>query len=99
MVLRYQIPPAYVLDEMSAYEIMSIMEYSYYKERETWEQTRLLAYLLAQTHSSKKLKLTDIMEFEWELKAQMEQQYKGTTVTEEDVKELERLAEEWKKYL
>lgn len=48
------------------YEAKSLLNYSYYKEQEQWEQTRLLAYITAQVNSSKKLKMTDIIKFNWD---------------------------------
>lgn len=75
------------------------MSYSYYRSKENWEQARLVAYLIAQTHSTKKLKLTDIMEFQWERKDDERPEYKGETITQEDIDELERQAEIMKQYL
>lgn len=48
------------------YEAKSLLNYSYYREQEQWEQTRLLAYITAQVNSTKKLKMTDILKFQWE---------------------------------
>ena len=48
------------------YEVGALMEHSHYKNQEEWEQTRLLAYIQAQCHTNKKLKLTDIIKFPWE---------------------------------
>lgn len=60
------IAPDYVLDKMEMYEAKSLLNYSYYREQEQWEQTRLLAYITAQVNSTKKLKMTDIIKFQWE---------------------------------
>ena len=35
-------------------------------EREEWERTRFEAYIIAQTQSTKKLKPTDIIKFQWD---------------------------------
>lgn len=35
-------------------------------EREEWERTRFMAYITAQTQSTKKLKPTDIIKFKWD---------------------------------
>lgn len=48
------------------YEAKSLLNYSYYREQESWEQTRLLAYITAQVNSTKKLKMTDIIKFQWD---------------------------------
>lgn len=51
---------------MKMYEVRAVLEYGYYKDQENWEQTRLTAYVQAQTNSTKKLKPTDIVKFPWE---------------------------------
>ena len=60
--------PRYVLDEMEIYEIKPLLESLHEKNKETWEQTRLIMYTTAQVNSSKKLKVNDILEFPWEKK-------------------------------
>lgn len=42
------------------------MDYQYLAYKESWEQARLIAYVVAQTNSRKKLKLQDIVKFEWD---------------------------------
>lgn len=51
---------------MKMYEVRAVLEYGYYKDQENWEQTRLTAYVQAQTNSTKKLKPSDIVKFPWE---------------------------------
>jgi hypothetical protein len=51
--------------------------------RESWEQTRLLGYIIAQSNSTKTLKQTDILRFPWD-----EEEKKDTSVTNEDMKRL-----------
>ena len=53
--------PRYVLDEMEIYEIKPLLESLHEKNKETWEQTRLIMYTTAQVNSSKKLKVNDII--------------------------------------
>lgn len=53
---------------MQWYEINGAMKYEHYKNKEQWEQTRLLSYVIAQVNSKKKLKVDDIIEFSWENK-------------------------------
>lgn len=48
------------------YEVRSQIENAHYKSQEDWEQARLIGYIQAQSHTSKKLKLTDIIKFPWE---------------------------------
>lgn len=66
LTLKYGFNPSYVLDEMKWYEINGLMKYEYYKEKEDWEQARLIAYVIAQVNSKKKLKIEDIIPFYWE---------------------------------
>ena len=51
---------------MEIYEIKPLLESLHEKNKETWEQTRLIMYTTAQVNSSKKLKVNDILEFPWE---------------------------------
>lgn len=60
------ISPDYVLDKMQTYEISSLMEFGYYREKDKWEQARLIAYVTAQVNSKKPLKPTDVIKFEWD---------------------------------
>lgn len=51
---------------MELYEAKAIMDYEYLVYKDGWEQARLIAYMIAQTNSTKKLELTDILKFHWE---------------------------------
>lgn len=77
---------------MSMYEINALMRNAHYRNKDDWEQARLIAYLVAQTNSTKKLKLSDIIEFPWE---QLEK--KDTHISIEDVERLSRQAAELEK--
>lgn len=66
LVLEGGLSPEYVLDKMEQYEIAPLVSKLYLKNKESWEQTRLIGYITAQTQSTKKLKPTDIMKFPWE---------------------------------
>lgn len=48
------------------YEIQAAMNYEYYAHKDSWEQARLIAYLIAQVNSKKQLKQSDIVQFYWE---------------------------------
>lgn len=65
------------------------MSHSYYRHRESWEQSRLIAFLIAQTHSSKKLKLEDVMKFPWEKDTTPDAQ----KISKEDIERLTKEAE------
>lgn len=68
------------------------MKYSFYKHKENWEQARLISYLIAQTHSSKKLKVEDIIKFSWEKETP-----KDTYISNEQIAMLSKQAEEMEK--
>ena len=61
------------------------MEYEYYAHKEGWEQARLVAYLIAQTNSTKELKVTDILKFPWDSEA-------DTSISNADVDRLKEKA-------
>lgn len=48
------------------YEVRSAMKYQHYAYKDNWEQARLVAYIVAQCNSTKRLKLQDISTFYWE---------------------------------
>lgn len=88
MVLQFGLNPSYVLNEIQQYEIKSLMDFGYYKHKEQWEQTRLISYLIAQTNSKKKLKLQDIIKFQWETDNE------STKITNEEINDLSKQAQE-----
>lgn len=74
------------------YEIVPYIQNIHLRSKEGWEQARLNAYITAQVNSSKKLKITDIMEFPWENKTTK----KGdTSISNEDVERLKIKAKQW----
>lgn len=73
------------------YEVRAAMKYGYYANKDGWEQARFIAYITAQCNSTKKLSLSDIMQFYWE-----EQQKDSTAMSNAD---LERLKEKAKQYI
>ena len=74
------------------YEVRAIMKYQYYAYKESWEQARLVAYIIAQCNSTKKLKLQDISRFYWEEPEADEDTYMSTS-------DLQRLRDKAKYYL
>lgn len=64
------------------------MDFGYYKHKEQWEQTRLISYLIAQINSKKKLKLQDIIKFQWETDNE------STKITNEEINDLSKQAQE-----
>ena len=51
---------------MQMYELEPLISNLHRKDRNSWEQARMVAYVIAQCNSTKKLKPTDIMQFTWD---------------------------------
>ena len=73
------------------YELEPLISNIHKKNKESWEQTRLLAYITAQVYSKKKLLPTDIISFSWD-----KDSTGVTTISNEDV---QRLKEKAKQYI
>ena len=97
MVLELGLQPQYVLDEIEIYEITALMRYSYLKHKDDWEQARLISYLIAQSNSTKKLKLEDIIKFQWD--DESERHKDESTVTNDDIEQMMREADEIKRIM
>lgn len=86
--------PSYVLDEMQWYEINAAMKYQYYSIKDGWEQARLIAYMVAQVNSKHTLKMEEILQFPWEKE---DDEPAKTSITKEEIEQLEREAEKYLK--
>lgn len=70
---------------------MTLAEVRYFLEGlgrrnwESWEQTRIIAYVIAQANSTKQLKQSDVLRFPWD---EADDEKKCTSVTDEEVKRL-----------
>ena len=80
------IAPDYFLDRMTLTEVRYFLEGLGRRNRESWEQTRIIAYVIAQANSTKQLKQSDILRFPWD--EAKEDEKKRTSVTDEEVKRL-----------
>lgn len=69
---------------MTLAEVESFLEGLNRRNRDAWEQTRLLGYIIAQSNSTKTLKQTDILRFPWDDETEKE----DTSVTEDEMKRL-----------
>lgn len=72
------------------------MDYEYYAHKDSWEQARLVAYLVAQSNSSKKINLTDIAKFYWEKE---EASSDTTALSNTDKERLKEMANQYKQLL
>lgn len=80
----------YVLDEMEMYEVNAAMKYQYHSYKQGWEQARLVAYIVAQTQSTKRLTIQDIVKFEWEKE---QEEDVDTSITKEQIEALKAQAQ------
>lgn len=69
---------------MTLAEVESFLEGLNRRNRDAWEQTRLLGYIIAQSNSTKTLKQTDILRFPWD----NEEEKEDASVTEDEMKRL-----------
>ena len=74
---------------MDFIEVESFIDGLNRRNREAWEQTRLLGFIIAQSNSTKTLKQTDILRFPW-----YEEEKKDTSVTDEEMQRLRAKAKE-----
>lgn len=89
--MQYGLSPEYVLDKIQSYEIKALSDFSYLKNKEDWEQTRLISYVTAQCQSTRKMNVTDIVEFPWEKK---EPTKKQVQIDKQKIEQLKTLAQE-----
>lgn len=73
------------------YELEPLVSSIYRKNKESWEQTRLLAYITAQVNSTRKLQPSDIISFSWD-----EETTTGeTSISNDDVQRLKDKARQY----
>lgn len=75
---------------MQMYEIQPLISHLHYKSRDSWEQARLISYIIAQVNSSKKLNFTDIITFDWDKKDEVDNE---TTISNADIERLKKKAQ------
>lgn len=73
------------------YELEALMDNLYLVDKNQWEQTRTLGYIIAQGHSTKKLSPAKIMKFPWD--DEESGQGQRERISEEDKKKYD---EAWK---
>jgi hypothetical protein len=89
LVIEGGINPDYFMDQMQVYELYPLLNNIFNKNKESWEQTRLIAYLIAQTNSTKHLKPSDILKFGWDCN---ETEEKETSISNEEITRLKNKA-------
>ena len=91
-MLECGIAPEYVMDRMEWYEIETLIENKWRKDKETWEQARVQAYFTAQCQSTKEIDPKKILPFPW-ARVKVEEQEDTPEDREEvyrEMKEMER---------
>lgn len=86
------VDPGYFLDKMSFVEVSCFLDGLNRRNRESWEQTRIVSYIIAQANSTKKLEQSDILCFPWDEKEDVAD--KCTTVTGEEMARLRAMAKQ-----
>lgn len=66
------------------------MKFQHYSYKDSWEQARLISYIVAQCNSTKKLKPSDIMNFYWD---KLEDE--DTSISDADVIRLREKAKQY----
>lgn len=74
---------------MEMYELETLMDNLYLVDKSQWEQTRTIAYMIAQVNSKRKLSPSKVMSFPWE----EEDHSEHTVITQE---EKQKRDEDWK---
>ena len=74
------------------YEVQPLITSMHLKHRDSWEQSRMIAYIIAQVNSRKKLNPTDIIKFAWDNEEEMN---KETSMSKEDIERLRKKAKEY----
>lgn len=76
---------------MEFYEMECLLENLWMKNKDSWEQSRMVAYVTAQSQSTKKLDMQEMITFPWEKESEKEE------ITDEErqniVKEMKAMEE------
>lgn len=56
----------YFLDKLQPYELDALLDNIEYSVKVSWEQTRFIAWMQAQSFSTKPIKITEIIKFGWD---------------------------------
>lgn len=80
---------------MEFYEITALMKFSYYKNMEDWEQSRMVSFITAKSNGAKIGKMEELMKFSWEQKEEAPKKKirdKSHVMTDEEMKEYDEKA-------
>ncbi len=92
LVVEGAMDPLTLLEKLRPHEAIEHVTHLPYRDKEAWEQARLIAYVMAQVNSKDRITPQHIAEFPWDEK-------KVTEVTQEDRERLKKRAEQIAKKL
>jgi hypothetical protein len=81
----------YFMDVCTDWELNDIVDNILSLDRNLWESSRLIAYVMAQVNSKKKLTFKDICSFKWE-EIKHEPQ---VDISNDDINRLKELSRKW----
>lgn len=90
VVVEGGVNPEYFLDRMKQYELDAIIKGIENKSKPSWEQARMIMYMVAQCNSTKNLKPTDIMKFTWDEEKKEETDWSEIRAAKETLKQLKQ---------
>ncbi len=82
------------MDMCTDWELYNIVDNLPNLDRSLWESSRLIAYVVAQVNSKKKLRFKDICSFKWEESDNLEPQIE---ISNDDIDKLKELSKKWEK--
>lgn len=81
------------MDSLQDYEVDAIIKNIPYTDINSWEQCRLQVYIISQLFAKQKADIKDVLRLPWD---NIEEEHK-TTISNEEIDELEELANKIKK--
>lgn len=75
---------------MELYEIETLIENLWMRDKTSWEQTRMLSYITAQCQSTKQIDPKDMMTFPWEKTEKVEDSQEERDRIFREMKEMEK---------
>ena len=84
---------------MKPYELVIICDSLHLRVKDSWEQARLISYVIAQGNSTKRIKPTDIINFGWEQTEDNKPIVQSNELTLNDVEQIKAIALQREKLL
>lgn len=81
---------------MQPWEVTDIIDNIEYLDRNTWEQTRINTYVLAQVNSKKKIDKNSFISFAWD-KDNLESEEHNYEISNAEIERLKELSKRWQK--